>query len=69
MVRDCVINNSIFDHDSNYYAKVSEDISLKFQDQQVEVQNMSYKSWILNPLFMFWNSVYYATFGVGLGKC
>ena len=44
MVRDCVINNSIFDHDSNYYAKVSEDISLKFQDQQVEVQNMSYKS-------------------------
>lgn len=33
-----VINNSVFDRDRTYYAKVAEDISLKFQDQQVELK-------------------------------
>lgn len=40
VVHDGVINSSIFDHYSTYYTKVAEDISLKFQDQQVELQNL-----------------------------
>lgn len=53
VVHDCVINGNIFDHniDSTYYTKVAEDINLKFQYQQVELQNLGYINYEFKILY------------------
>lgn len=42
-----VINSSIFDHDSIYYTKAAEEINLKFQDLQVELQNLCHINYVI----------------------